>query len=138
MPKRSRLVTRIASLAHRRSNASANRPVARSMTTSWAAVNWCAASRWGESIKKRYPYIDLVAPATQIEKFPEIVAQALAEKRFKPEYDNADLIAQTVWAGVHGVVSLQIAKCNDDWVDWRSIAERTTVMIDVLVDGLAR
>lgn len=67
-----------------------------------------------------------------------IVAQALAEKRFRPEYENVDLVAQTVWAGVHGVVSLQIAKCNDEWIEWRSIEERATVMIDVLVDGLAR
>jgi AcrR family transcriptional regulator len=67
-----------------------------------------------------------------------IVVQAIAENRFKPEYENADLAAQTVWAGVHGVVSLQIAKCNDDWVAWRTIEERATVMIDVLVDGLAR
>jgi tRNA-2-methylthio-N6-dimethylallyladenosine synthase len=40
-------------------------------------VAGCAASLWGESIKKRYPYIDFVAPATQIEKFPELIAQAL-------------------------------------------------------------
>src|SRR3954468_2795989 len=33
-------------------------------------VAGCAASIWGDSIKKRYPYIDLVAPATQIDKFP--------------------------------------------------------------------
>lgn len=43
-------------------------------------VAGCAASRWGDSIKKRYPYIDLVAPATQIEKFPEVVAQVLKER----------------------------------------------------------
>ena len=43
-------------------------------------VAGCAASRWGDFIKKRYPYIDLVAPATQIEKFPEIVAQVLKER----------------------------------------------------------
>ena len=36
-----------------------------------------------------------------------------------PELKDADLVAQTVWAGIHGVVSLHIAKCNDDWVDWR-------------------
>src|SRR5262245_58791238 len=40
-------------------------------------VAGCAASLWGESIKKRYPYIDLVAPATQIAKFPELVAEVL-------------------------------------------------------------
>src|SRR5262245_55796398 len=43
-------------------------------------VAGCAASRWGDSIKKRYPYIDLVAPATQIEKFPELVAQVLKDR----------------------------------------------------------
>src|SRR6476659_5093367 len=65
-----------------------------------------------------------------------IVEQAIAEKRFKREYSDPDLIAQTVWSGVHGVVSLQIAKCNDSWVDWRPIEARAKVMIDVLVDGL--
>jgi hypothetical protein len=43
-----------------------------------------------------------------------------------------------VWAGVHGAVSLHIAKCNDDWVDWRPLKNRAEVMIDVLVNGLAR
>src|SRR5260221_14447180 len=43
-------------------------------------VAGCAASRWGDSIKKRYPYIDLVAPATQIEKFPELVAEVLKDR----------------------------------------------------------
>jgi tRNA-2-methylthio-N6-dimethylallyladenosine synthase len=43
-------------------------------------VAGCAASRWGDSIKKRYPYIDLVSPATQIEKFPEVVAEVLKER----------------------------------------------------------
>ena len=67
-----------------------------------------------------------------------IVAQAIAEKRFKREYSDADLVSQTVWSGVHGVVSLHIAKCNDNWVDWRSIEARAKLMVDVLVDGLAR
>src|SRR5437879_5372772 len=40
-------------------------------------VAGCAASRWGDSIKKRFPYIDLVAPATQIAEFPERVGQVL-------------------------------------------------------------
>jgi tRNA-2-methylthio-N6-dimethylallyladenosine synthase len=43
-------------------------------------VAGCAASRWGNSIKKKYPYIDLVSPATQIEKFPEAIAQVLKER----------------------------------------------------------
>ena len=67
-----------------------------------------------------------------------IIEEALAKKSFKPEYKDADLIAQTVWSGVHGVISLQIAKCNEGWIDWRSIEARSKMMIDVLIDGLAR
>jgi len=40
----------------------------------------CAASRWGDSIRQKYPFIDLVSPATQIEQFPEAVAQVLKER----------------------------------------------------------
>src|SRR5579864_4057745 len=43
-------------------------------------VAGCAASRWGDSIKQKYPFIDLVSPATQIEQFPEAVAQVLKER----------------------------------------------------------
>jgi tRNA-2-methylthio-N6-dimethylallyladenosine synthase len=42
-------------------------------------VAGCAASRWGDSIKQKYPFIDLISPATQIEQFPEAVAQVLKE-----------------------------------------------------------
>ena len=67
-----------------------------------------------------------------------IIAQAIEERRFKREYNDVDLVTQTVWSGVHGVISLHIAKSNDNWVDWRPIEKRAQVMIDVLVDGLAR
>ena len=67
-----------------------------------------------------------------------IVADAIAQKRFRPEYDDVDLTAQTVWSGVHGVVSLEIAKCNDDWVEWVAVSRRLQTMVDVLVDGLTR
>ena len=66
------------------------------------------------------------------------VEQAIAEGRFRPDATDADLLAQVIWSGVHGVVSLEIAKCNDDWVDWRPVGDRAKLMIDVLVDGLAK
>lgn len=64
------------------------------------------------------------------------VAQALAEGRLRADATNVDLLSQVIWSGVHGVVSLEIAKCNDNWVDWRPIRERARLMIDVLVDGV--
>lgn len=36
----------------------------------------CAATLWGDKLKKKYPHVDLVSPATQIEKFPEIIQEA--------------------------------------------------------------
>jgi AcrR family transcriptional regulator len=67
-----------------------------------------------------------------------IVAEAFAEKRFKRGYTDVDLVSQIVWSGVHGVISLHIAICNDSWVDWRTVEARAKLMVDVLVDGLAR
>ena len=67
-----------------------------------------------------------------------IVVEALGRGLFRSDYTDADLIAQIVWSGVHGVVSLEIAKCHDDWVEWLPVRERVESMIDVLVDGLTR
>lgn len=66
-----------------------------------------------------------------------IVAEAVAKGRFD-ESSDVELLSQTVWAGVHGVVSLQIAKCNDSWVEWRPLEQRAAFMIDTLVDGLTK
>ena len=65
-----------------------------------------------------------------------IVVEAIAQGRFREEFTNPELTAQTVWSGVHGVVSLEIAKCNDDWIDWIPVRQRVDAMIDVLIEGL--
>jgi tRNA-2-methylthio-N6-dimethylallyladenosine synthase len=52
-------------------------------------VAGCAASRWGESIKKKYPFIDLVSPATRIEEFPEAIARVL-KNRWNWEGETAE------------------------------------------------
>jgi AcrR family transcriptional regulator len=67
-----------------------------------------------------------------------IVAELIAANRVKPEYTDVDLLSQVIWAGVHGVVSLEIAKCNDDWVEWKPMPERARVAIDMIVTGLTR
>ncbi len=66
----------------------------------------------------------------------ETVAACLADGRFHPGLQDPDLVAQAMWAGVHGVVSLQIAKCNDDWIDWRPTGTLVTLVIDGLIQGL--
>lgn len=64
------------------------------------------------------------------------VQEAIERGRMRESYSDADLAAQTFWAGVHGVASLQITHASDDWVEWRDIAARTRAMIDGLLDGM--
>jgi AcrR family transcriptional regulator len=68
----------------------------------------------------------------------QTVEEGLQAGAFRPELADADLIAQTVWAGTHGVVSLQIAKCDDDWVPWRSFKKRADLIIEGMMNGLLR
>jgi AcrR family transcriptional regulator len=65
-----------------------------------------------------------------------IVSGCIASGRVRDEYADAELMSQTMWAGVHGVVSLNIAKCNDPWVEWRPLRARVEAMIDVLLRGM--
>jgi tRNA-2-methylthio-N6-dimethylallyladenosine synthase len=43
-------------------------------------VAGCAATRWGDSIQKKYPFIDAVSPATKIEQFPELIEAILKDR----------------------------------------------------------
>jgi len=66
------------------------------------------------------------------------VQQAMNAGVFRPGFDDADLLAQTMWAGVHGVISLHIAKSEDNWVPWRTLKKRSEAMLDGLMRGLLR
>jgi AcrR family transcriptional regulator len=67
------------------------------------------------------------------------VREAIAGGFIRPELTDADLIAQTLWAAVHGAISLHIAKCNDTaWVDWRPLETRVETVLDVTLRGIRR
>ena len=66
------------------------------------------------------------------------VQQAIDAGRFREELDDAELISQTLWASVHGVISLHIAKGCDPWVEWRPLQDRAEMMPDVTLRGLIR
>jgi len=94
---------------------------------------------------------------TQVESFPKIgliergnpaqdcyaflrttVAEGVAAGRFRPELSDADLLAQIFMSGVHGIVSLHIARGKDPWVKWRPVRQRAQLMIDALIRGLTQ
>ena len=66
------------------------------------------------------------------------VQQALDANCFREELKDAELISQTLWAAVHGVISLQIAKGCDQWVEWRPIRDRAELMLDTTFRAMVR
>jgi AcrR family transcriptional regulator len=66
------------------------------------------------------------------------VEQAIDAGCFREELRDAELVSQTLWAATHGVISLQIAKCKDPWVEWRPIKDRAEFMLDLTLRGLMR
>jgi hypothetical protein len=57
---------------------------------------------------------------------------------FLDHLKDLELISQTIWAGVHGVVSLFITMNDDPWVEWRDLEQRAGLMSDVLIRGLCK
>jgi len=66
------------------------------------------------------------------------VQQAIDAGCFREDLTDAELISQTLWASVHGVISLHIAKGCDPWVEWRPLQDRAEMMPDVTLRGLIR
>jgi AcrR family transcriptional regulator len=82
--------------------------------------------------RKGHPDVDGYAFLVQT------VAAGMEARRYREDLNDADLIAQTYWAGVHGVASLQIAKGADPWLQWRDVETRARTMGDALLRGLTR
>jgi AcrR family transcriptional regulator len=67
-----------------------------------------------------------------------VVAEAYAAGCFRADLKDPELIAQTMWAGTHGVCSLQISMAEDKWVNWRDISARLQLMQEVMMRGLMK
>jgi AcrR family transcriptional regulator len=68
------------------------------------------------------------------------VNDALAKRLFRPELRDADVIAQSIWAALHGVVALHISVCDhkEKWMAWAPLEERRAAMADIVLRGLLR
>jgi len=67
-----------------------------------------------------------------------VVHQAFEAGLFRPEMSDSELIAQTIWAGIHGVCSLQIALGQEGWIQWANIEVRLQFMQSTMLQGLLR
>lgn len=66
-----------------------------------------------------------------------LVEQCMKAQLFRPELSDVDLIAQTLWAGVHGVAALEITACKG-WTDWRSLRDRCDFILQAMMHGMFR
>jgi len=66
------------------------------------------------------------------------VAEAIATGRFRDGLDDADLVSQLVWSGIHGLVSLLIVKSSEPWVTWRPRKKLVAEMCEMTLHGLLR
>ena len=68
----------------------------------------------------------------------QTVKDGLAAGVFRPEYTDAEEIAQMCWAAAHGVVALQNIKGEDSWIDWRDARTTAHRLIDLTMNGLMK
>lgn len=65
-----------------------------------------------------------------------VVQECIEQGRLDKKSWDAELVAQTLWAGVHGLCALEIAMSCDKWVPWRSIKARSRHLLDTIMNGI--
>ena len=68
----------------------------------------------------------------------QTVQRAIDADAFRDEFRDPDLLAQTLWAGVHGMASLEIAMGRDPWHSWAPIDARADAVIEAMFNGVAQ
>ena len=61
--------------------------------------------------------------------------EAIDQGRIRPEYQDADLVAQIFWSAVHGVTSLHIVKSDDPWIDWKGAEKLADAVCESILRG---
>lgn len=71
-------------------------------------------------------------------RLTDTMSQAIAEGRFKPEYDDPEKLSQIYWSGVHGIVSLHIILREAPRIDWKPLESTAETIIRVLIEGFSK
>jgi AcrR family transcriptional regulator len=66
------------------------------------------------------------------------VEEGLRKGLFRAEFQDAHQLAQLLWSGLHGLVSLHIAKADDPWITWRDPSATARLAVDVMIRGTRR
>lgn len=66
------------------------------------------------------------------------VAEAVAARRIRPELTDVDILAQALWAALHGVVALHVVREHHPAVSWRPARQTALLAIDAVLRGVTR
>ncbi len=64
------------------------------------------------------------------------VDDAFRARRFNPSVTDAAMVAHVLWQGLHGIVSMHIARSDDGWVEWRDPRATARLAIETMLRGL--
>jgi AcrR family transcriptional regulator len=67
----------------------------------------------------------------------QVVQGCISEGAFKPQLKDAQLIAQTLWAGLHGVIALHLCEGQKPHGETVPLEKRIKVMLDILLEWVA-
>lgn len=66
----------------------------------------------------------------------QCVCEAIQQGLLRTDLQDAELVSQTFYAGIHGVIALYLEHDQDEWLNWRPIQQRVNLMIDLMIRGL--
>lgn len=70
--------------------------------------------------------------------FQLTVKQAAETGRLRDEFADAELSAQTLWAGVHGVAALEVTHADCPWVKLRPLSKRSKALCAAVLRGMLK
>jgi len=68
----------------------------------------------------------------------ESCREAIERGRLRPDLTNADEVAQMLWGGVHGMISLRIVKGHEGWIPWCDLRVTATKQMIAMLRGILR
>ncbi len=97
-----------------------------------------SASEPSSSVKESSdgPLVPSPAAPSPYDFLHTAVFKAMAAGCFKPQYRDVAMIAQIIWSGLHGVISLHLVRARYAAVNWRPVQTGAETMVECLLDGL--
>jgi AcrR family transcriptional regulator len=68
----------------------------------------------------------------------QLLQECMDKGLMRPDVKDVEVAAQTVWASLHGVISLEITMCRngDPWITWAPLKDRVELAIEAMIRGL--